>query len=104
MFCGCGMAFGLRKKTRRKEATEGVSEEAPHIIDICQGLSITREGGLLDFHLDPAAMMDKSRFRRSSAPSPESGAELSSQCEAEDEQETGVFDLDEKEGPRSLVA
>lgn len=36
MFCGYSMAFGLGKKNRRKETTEGVSEEAPRIIDICQ--------------------------------------------------------------------
>ena len=97
------MAFGLRKKTRREEATEGVSEEAPQIIDICQGLSMTREGRLLNFHLTPATMMNTSRFRRSGAPSPESEAELISQCEAKDESEIGVLDLEEKEGPRSFI-
>ena len=34
MFCGCGMAFGLRKKNRRDETTEGVSGDAPRMIDI----------------------------------------------------------------------
>ena len=97
------MAFGLRKKTRREEATEGVSEEAPQIIDICQGFSMTRKGRLLNFHLNPATMMNKSHFKRSSAPSPELEAELISYREAEDESEIGVLDLEEKEGPRSLT-
>ena len=103
MFCGCGMAFGLRKKYRREEATEGVCDEAPRIIDIGQGLSIAREGGLLNHHLNPAAMRDKSRVERSGAPSPESEAELGSEG-LRMNGKIVVVDLDQKEGPRSQTA
>ena len=98
------MAFGLGKKTRYEEITEGVSEEAPRIIDIYQSLSITRKRRLLNFYFNPAAIKNKSRFKRSNTLLLKLKAELILQCEAKDKRERGVLDLDKKEGLRSFIA
>jgi len=47
--------------------------------------SIAREGGFPNFRLNPAAIMDELRVRRSGTSSPELKAELGSQWEAKSE-------------------